>query len=174
MCGEKAFVRFQPFLCPGSPPRVRGKGDCALPRQAAKRITPACAGKRLLTWRFLPAARDHPRVCGEKPSSQMSRKTHGGSPPRVRGKVWDSVFFVVLKRITPACAGKRLSLHSSSALSEDHPRVCGEKLLRPGLRGGNWGSPPRVRGKVKRGELLSDVVRITPACAGKSQRCHNP
>ena len=31
-----------------------------------------------------------------------------------------------------------------------------------------WGSPPRMRGKVKAGDFTKDTFRITPAYAGKS------
>ena len=52
---------------------------------------------------------DHPRVCGEKRAAMDSRKESGGSPPRVRGK--EARFSKIVKstRITPACAGKRIS-----------------------------------------------------------------
>ena len=50
----------------------------------------------------------------------------------------------------------------------DHPRVCGEN----GKYGGEYivkgGSPPRVRGKLSQCAVPLWVVRITPACAGKT------
>ena len=53
-------------------------------------------------------------------------------------------------------------------MSQDHPRVCGEKFcaIRPQVV--QAGSPPRVRGKVNK---FNEPLRrggITPACAGKS------
>ena len=53
-------------------------------------------------------------------------------------------------RITPAYAGKRAALRAVSKVSEDHPRLCGEK----------WVS----------GFSLTSVYRITPAYAGKRAR----
>ena len=52
----------------------------------------------------------------------------------------------------------------------DHPRVCGEKKAVDVLAARSMGSPPRVRGKAK--TALSRLIdsRITPACAGKSDR----
>ena len=111
VCGEK-LPALLPYLNRlGSPPRVRGK---VCNRQAAiyrVRITPACAGKRRGvsmpaggTWGITPACagksklvrfgtskvQDHPRVCGEK------------------HQLFDST--ITAKRITPACAGKRLGV----------------------------------------------------------------
>ena len=54
---------------------------------------------------------------------------------------------VMMYRITPACAGKRIPNYHKSKDHKDHPRVCGEKaLLRPECAF-DLGSPPRVRGK---------------------------
>ena len=47
VCGENAFTPFSTQIRAGSPPRVRGKPMHALAEAAAKRITPACAGKTL-------------------------------------------------------------------------------------------------------------------------------
>ena len=50
-----------------------------------------------------------------------------GSPPRVRGKAKAAMLVAKALWITPACAGKSLSFTANYTLSEDHPRVCGEK-----------------------------------------------
>ena len=72
-------------------------------------------------------AKDHPRVCGEKPKNSGSGGPLPGSPPRVRGKA-DKI--------------SRTKLHTM-----DHPRVCGEKKDRGEACQRSAGSPPRVRGK---------------------------
>ena len=52
--------------------------------------------------------------------------------------------------------------------TQDHPRLCGEKLS------GTWsttsaaGSPPPMRGKVFGFKVTTAIIRITPAYAGKS------
>ena len=49
--------------------------------------------------------------------------------------------------ITPACAGKRWEQRYQTFSPEDHPRMCGEKVL-PDLGFClGLGSPPHVRGK---------------------------
>ena len=127
VCGEKHI--FANGLLPllGSPPRVRGKVPCKVTHQQHQGITPACAGKSVTAYAREPQAKDHPRVCGEKKTTQSGNSVCTGSPPRVRGKAWRSVASLMLMRITPACAGKSKDLSCFSSLSQDHPRVCGEK-----------------------------------------------
>ena len=49
-----------------------------------------------------------------------------GSPPRVRGKLANLDKSYNTFRITPACAGKTLTITINNNLLKDHPRVCGE------------------------------------------------
>ena len=69
-------------------------------------------------------------------------------------------------RITPACAGKRHHPEPGQSSSEDHPRMCGEKISVRPIR---TGSPPPVRGKAGFPVRCREHSRITPACAGKSK-----
>ena len=107
----------------------------------------------------------------------------------MRGKVSIQPVDSVEKRITPACAGKSVASTWGNALTRDHPRVCGEKLIQTAAGLAAWGSPPRVRGKEAYGNSVNPYqgspprVRgkesalrpasgskgITPACAGKSR-----
>ena len=115
----------------GSPPRMRGKVAAAVPALFLRGITPACAGKSLLNTDNTTAARDHPRVCGEKPPSCPEMSTNEGSPPRMRGKVLKLQNALKKFRITPAYAGKRPRTLLAGSSSRDHPRVCGEKYDAP-------------------------------------------
>ena len=49
------------------------------------------------------------------------------SPPRMRGKVTQSVEVLTNTGITPAYAGKSAADPLHSYNPRDHPRVCGEK-----------------------------------------------
>ena len=69
--------------------------------------------------------------------------------------------------ITPACAGKRFDQRRQFVESEDHPRMCGEKLRMCRRTVARLGSPPHVRGKVVDMFQIINAMRITPACAGK-------
>ena len=89
VCGEKFLVSAIVYYTQGSPPRVRGKGEFGILFGRTSRITPACAGKRC-GYRFIVIFMgDHPRVCGEKALMPDNRVIVQGSPPRVRGKVYE-------------------------------------------------------------------------------------
>ena len=66
VCGEKEIMFAADELHTGSPPRMRGKENRDYIDCDEFRITPAYAGKRMLSALCLIMQRDHPRVCGEK------------------------------------------------------------------------------------------------------------
>ena len=76
-------------------------------------------------------------MCGEKRKTAPMNGSSVGSPPRVRGKVDSTVTELEQLRITPACAGKKGLAGSNGSVTEDHPRVCGEKIIKSviGFRG---------------------------------------
>ena len=56
--------------------------------------------------------------------------------------------FKTRSRITPAHAGKSDIIVFSAGITEDHPRICGEKAFGFVKVYGRQGSPPHMRGKV--------------------------
>ena len=167
VCGEKPARPDTAYNDWGSPPRVRGKEKWDVPVEDAGRITPACAGKSPhdgLPWVDFE---DHPRVCGEKRGWLDEQNRRIGSPPRVRGKERGPFAEPDSSGITPACAGKSCCAAGQPEHKRDHPRVCGEKLLPSSFLSSSRGSPPRVRGKVRRRPRLQCPGGITPAYAGK-------
>ena len=146
---------------------MRGKVFPYCISRVFSRITPARAGKRTLNGSTRRTRRDHPRACGEKGRTRWPSCANAGSPPRVRGKAPGGDVFAGAERITPARAGKRHLLHGRSRAGRDHPRACGEKSTNRRAAFDTWGSPPRVRGKVKRRGGPGRAARITPARAGK-------
>ena len=147
---------------------MRGKDRRRAGPLRAPGITPACAGKSHIATVLRETFKDHPRLCGEKNDILVAPPTHLGSPPRVRGKDDPTHGLCLALRITPACAGKRFSSGCCNDLKKDHPRVCGEKSSSSGGLTNEHGSPPRVRGKEPFLPLPRPIMRITPACAGKS------
>ena len=107
LCGEKVdFVRCNRHNA-GSPPPMRGKVQVFSGKMLRTGITPAYAGKRSAIFAFKVPERDHPRLCGEKPTHDENIFSWGGSPPPMRGKVRRCRFSSTPDRITPAYAGKR-------------------------------------------------------------------
>ena len=98
------------FVITGSPPRVRGTVQSKLCSIILARITPAGAGNS--SWQAVYSfdVRDHPRGCGEQPSTIKKPDCELGSPPRVRGTAMNLVINSRNERITPAGAGNRTSV----------------------------------------------------------------
>ena len=147
---------------------MRGKARSKCTKTTGYRITPAYAGKSGMPAASGTVAKDHPRVCGEKPVFANLGEQAVGSPPRMRGKVQDETQQGLWTGITPAYAGKSDLRRADLLWSWDHPRVCGEKRsifinTKYGI-----GSPPRMRGKARSFHPLLTILRITPAYAGKS------
>ena len=126
---------------------MRGKVVMYIAARRVAGITPAHAGKRMNGSLKAKVVWDHPRACGEKGPAGRVQESGQGSPPRMRGK-------------------DGLSVLSVSPL-RDHPRACGEKLIQAVQSDTGLGSPPRMRGKVLDLLVVSLVVGITPAHAGK-------
>ena len=85
----------------------------------------------------------------------------------MRGKVPQYSRLDCSQRITPAHAGKSISVGQMCLNTRDHPRTCGEKIIVTPVLIVGLGSPPHMRGKV-----LGNIARvigngITPAHAGK-------
>ena len=147
---------------------MRGKDGVNDSAQAVTGITPAYAGKSSSRPLSPMRARDHPRVCGEKPDSFRMAIFDKGSPPRMRGKGAPPLYIQFVGGITPAYAGKSCTFQRPRWRSRDHPRVCGEKQLVAVSPNTNLGSPPRMRGKEEYACKDGSQIGITPAYAGKS------
>ena len=134
-------------------------------------ITPACAGRTTHALVYLEHRRDHPRVCGKDTISRISQNLTAGSPPLSREGRQIISRVRILRRITPACAGRTSLKSPYNAQPQDHPRMCGKDRLHTRVIRFILGSPPHVReGRLARREEMLGI-RITPACAG---RTHNP
>ena len=146
---------------------MRGKGHCTSFTNWRVGITPAYAGKRRRCFAFRWLPWDHPRVCGEKLRKTAVSVRELGSPPRMRGKVEIHCHVVFDVGITPAYAGKSFCPQRLIFRPTDHPRVCGEKLMRRRANGEETGSPPRMRGKAYLYVCPDRQRGITPAYAGE-------
>ena len=85
---------------------MRGKPHRPKERGGTPGITPADAGKTIIIIIVNPFVKDHPRGCGENMASVNIGIGHAGSPPRMRGKLFEYICRLTGHRITPADAGK--------------------------------------------------------------------
>ena len=77
-------------------------------------------------------------------------------------------FAIFMAGITPARAGKTLSLLHKGRRPQDHPRSCGKDRLLSPLNISVPGSPPLVRERLVKVTRGNNVLGITPARAGKT------
>ena len=110
----------------------------------------------------------HPRERGENITLIFMSISHGGSPPRTRGKLRLPALAPLAHWLTPANAGKTLLPAADSCHQRAHPRERGENLLMPSTIELYVGSPPRTRGKLLSAEGGKGGARLTPANAGKT------
>ena len=92
------------------------------------------------------------------------------TPPRARGKRHRRPRPRSADGITPACAGKTCRLARARTSSRDHPRMRGEDDYELIAVTGTYGSPPHARGRHLLNAMVYGFRRITPACAGKTDR----
>ena len=125
MRGPLALIAFS-IVTTGITPHVRGPA-IAVTAWGRIRDYPACAGPPLL-------------VC--------DLHKLRGSPPHVRGPLFDKMGYDREFGITPACAGTTTAQSSMATVKRDHPRMCGDHymLAFPLIR--RMGSPPHVRGPL--------------------------
>ena len=169
MRGEDAVKPQDRLIRAGSPPHARGRPAVETPGQVWARITPACAGKTPPPAASARPSPDHPRMRGEDCRRTTDVASPAGSPPHARGRLDCGVDLRGRDRITPACAGKTPFVHYALSLSPDHPRMRGEDLYIWLTMLFTEGSPPHARGRQAGIRLGWRLLRITPACAGKTR-----
>ena len=168
MCGEHLRADFGELDVEGSSPRVRGTLLGTAPYAGRPGIIPACAGNTRLIDGGGDEGGDHPRVCGEHGTADITGAGISGSSPRVRGTRIQRADHSRDAGIIPACAGNTHEVLSNSRKTRDHPRVCGEHLVFGCVAVMRRGSSPRVRGTRDHVGNFGAGLGIIPACAGNT------
>ena len=148
MCGEHTKELAIGECTVGSSPHVRGARLTLSTQPPATGIIPACAGSTPLLARIRPIQQ--------------------GSSPHVRGAHVAVRRVDVSEGIIPACAGSTPYVRRAAGWRWDHPRMCGEHLVRPAPHALNSGSSPHVRGALFAGQFAVHDCGIIPACAGST------
>ena len=105
---------------------------------------------------------------GEDKMEKFLSRQRQGSPPHARGRHVPLFCTPPKLGITPACAGKTRLPKERVMKYKDHPRMRGEDDVQTGIYDLPQGSPPHARGRHSRWQPNATVIRITPACAGKT------
>ena len=135
VCGEHVVLAFNKAPVSGSSPRMRGALEITCIELIEVGIIPAYAGSTRRNSTSCARRRDHPRVCGEHQGALRSGLRRQGSSPRMRGALYPLVGGVSRRRIIPAYAGSTDNFVSALRYPRDHPRVCGEHMIRSNLHG---------------------------------------
>ena len=152
----------------GSSPRVRGKPGADGQGRGRPRIIPARAGQTYAASLAVSLRSDHPRACGANAVWRSIFMGKFGSSPRVRGKLRCLHYRCPPVRIIPARAGQTVADVAKLYVSPDHPRACGANHSDIVNTGFEYGSSPRVRGKLAESEGAPVPFRIIPARAGQT------
>ena len=131
-------------------------------------LIPARAGKTRPAGSRSVGSGAHPRACGENEPNSSRISSAAGSSPRVRGKRCCPDWPTSPGGLIPARAGKTAPPSTPPRQLWAHPRACGENSLQIGHQLPSFGSSPRVRGKLDRGDDRRPRRRLIPARAGKT------
>ena len=132
------------------------------------RNTPAHAGKTHCVDISGHISEKHPRACGEDYKEAGDKPILAETPPRMRGRLVPTAAVELVRRNTPAHAGKTLRLSPKVRHTGKHPRACGEDRTVDGKSKRHIETPPRMRGRPLISPWVSTLFRNTPAHAGKT------
>ena len=147
---------------------MRGKRCAPGLRRFSGRNIPAYAGKTPVMVPRKSFFAEHPRVCGENTLIATVDGNDDGTSPRMRGKLISAHGCHGITRNIPAYAGKTLQAVAKSVSRWEHPRVCGENIATGFCKSNQYGTSPRMRGKLLHGQVRGQVLRNIPAYAGKT------
>ena len=113
---------------------------------------------------------DHPRRCGENNKRTRSSDSSAGSPPQVRGKPKGLTYSMQASvgGSPPQVRGKHRGIAGFAWELGITPAGAGKTLTVSSIITFRPGSPPQVRGKLVGGSGTGKTTRITPAGAGKT------
>ena len=131
-------------------------------------IIPAHAGNTATQVAAATSYRDHPRACGEHPSSKWIWAASRGSSPRMRGTLKGSALARPNAGIIPAHAGNTQPAPAFHRPWRDHPRACGEHNSLADFSSKASGSSPRMRGTLVCARADLSRLGIIPAHAGNT------
>ena len=147
---------------------MRGTHPAHLIADTPEGIIPAYAGNTISSGIPYPLLRDHPRVCGEHPSTESPLPNCLGSSPRMRGTPHFPPNRSRRPGIIPAYAGNTLFFARIFRMHWDHPRVCGEHRYCSDALLRTAGSSPRMRGTRRKIGNALGYTGIIPAYAGNT------
>ena len=108
MRGERKLEFALISVITGSSPHARGTLRFRQPHACRQRFIPACAGNARGLGGGILVHTVHPRMRGERASSQMRDLFFAGSSPHARGTQYQNYVAAAQSRFIPACAGNAM------------------------------------------------------------------
>ena len=155
----------------GSSPHTRGTRIDADRYRPNTRFIPAYAGNAPRMPRRPTRSPVHPRIRGERKTSDLCKQHPDGSSPHTRGTLHRNVRNLVGRRFIPAYAGNASSACGQRSCSPVHPRIRGEREVLKKRVLVIDGSSPHTRGTPEPTTRLRSEVRFIPAYAGNASCC---
>ena len=152
----------------GSSPHMRGTLQCRPQRHFTPGIIPAYAGNTCRAFGFRSILWDHPRICGEHGSFDLTGVAGTGSSPHMRGTRRGEHVGQHRQGIIPAYAGNTYTAYKTAIEAGDHPRICGEHFDHKGETLQAQGSSPHMRGTLPCCVRAPVARGIIPAYAGNT------
>ena len=168
MRGERSAGGRPAWACLGSSPHARGTRQGVPPLSEALRVIPACAGNAGTSPASTARHSVHPRMRGERETGTDRLGRVYGSSPHARGTPHRSTRTPCAGRFIPACAGNACGHPAAGSRIPVHPRMRGERHLRPSHLLQGAGSSPHARGTRFRYFRARIIRRFIPACAGNA------
>ena len=153
-----------------TPPLTRGRPFKEPVVEVRQRNTPAYAGKTPPECIQGKRQKKHPRLRGEDEGYPRTISDAQETPPLTRGRQGARHLCRPVRGNTPAYAGKTRCLPWFHEVLWKHPRLRGEDFLKRLRLLLNPETPPLTRGRPVSRSGRHEVVRNTPAYAGKTDR----
>jgi hypothetical protein len=113
-------------------------------------------------------------MCVGRTASQSRSRMWGGAPPRAWGGQTERRAGDHGRRSTPTCVGRTYGHRRIFPEHPEHPHVRGEDGLSAFKQRGWDGAPPRAWGGHPQRLDLTNQVRSTPTCVGRTQSAAAP
>lgn len=129
-----------------------------------------CVGKTFCVYHRANQLWKHPHVCEEDTCWRIRRTGAAETPPRAWGRPPADTFDDILVRNTPTYVGKTGTGNPALLKTWKHPHVRGEDECPEPLKSVVKETPPRAWGRPFARKSVTEEVRNTPTCVGKTSR----
>ena len=170
MRGERSRKTGERAPVGGSSPHARGTRQADHLNRIVQRFIPAYAGNATTLHRPHFWNSVHPRIRGERKTSDLCKQHPDGSSPHTRGTLRGGDRMRGHTRFIPAYAGNAQSPGRTIEGLPVHPRIRRERIVASARNLKPNGSSPHTRGTPRQPAARGRETRFIPAYAGNATR----